>query len=248
MPAINRLKQYLISSFKKETEPAEAYNNWALNYDDQPDNLMLALDEEMINELFTEIDFINKIIVDIGCGTGRHWQKIVGRKPLRLLGFDVSKGMLEILKDKFPNAETHLLSDDNLKEINDNFCDIIISTLTVAHIKNIAKALTEWARVLKPGGEIIITDFHPDLLAKGAKRTFLNNHTSVVIKNYIHPVEKIKAIARQLNLQVVRLKERNINEAMKHYYQKQNAIVVYNKFYGSPVIYAIHLIKADAFN
>jgi ubiquinone/menaquinone biosynthesis C-methylase UbiE len=246
MPMLSRLKEYLFFSFKKETGPAEAYDNWALSYDNQPENLMLALDEVLINEIFSTTDFTTKVIADIGCGTGRYWQKIFDSKPARLLGYDVSEGMLDILKEKIPFAETFLLTNNRLKELKDESCDIIISTLTVAHIKNIEEALHEWARVLKPGGEMIITDFHPDALAKGAKRTFRHNNEPVIIRNYVHSIEKLKAIIRQLNLEILRLKEKRINDSVKYYYEKQNAIAVFNKFYGTPVIYAIHLKKADA--
>ena len=246
MPAIFRLKQYLFSSFEKETEATQAYNNWALNYDNQPDNLILTLDEILVSEIFSETDFNSKTVVDIGCGTGRHWQKIFSCKPERLLGFDVSSGMLDILNKKFPYAKTFLLHNNNLKNLKDNSVDIVISTLTVAHIKNIEKAMHEWARVLNPGGDMIITDFHPDTLAKGGKRTFTFNNETVTIKNYVHSIKKLTAIAKQLHLHVLRLKEKQINDSVKHYYEKQNAMAVYNKFYGSSVIYAIHLKKADA--
>ena len=114
----------------------------------------------------------NKIIVDIGCGTGRHWKKIFEQQPKKLIGFDVSEGMLKILQQKFPGAETHHLVNDELRELKNESCDIIFSTLTIAHIKHAKKALQEWNRILKPGGEIIITDYHPVALAKGGKRTF----------------------------------------------------------------------------
>jgi ubiquinone/menaquinone biosynthesis C-methylase UbiE len=246
MPMLARLKEYLFSLQKKETEAVEAYDNWALSYDNQPDNLMLALDEALINKIFDATDFTSKIIADIGCGTGRYWKKILDRKPARLLGYDVSERMLDMLTQKYPDAETFLLTNNRLKELKDESCDIVISTLTVAHIKNIEEALHEWARVLKPGGEMIITDFHPDALAKGAKRTFRHNDEPVIIRNYVHSTEKLKRITGQLHLEKLRFSERKINDSVKYYYEKQNAIAVYNKFYGSPIIYCLHLKKAGA--
>ena len=141
--------------------PRDGYNLWAENYDDQEDNLMLALDEEVFSGLLNGIDVENKIIADVGCGTGRHWQKLLDKKPQKITGFDVSEGMLEILKQKFPVAETHLLKNNMLDQLKNNSCDIIISTLTIAHIKNAEAAINEWNRVLKPGGYIILTDYHP---------------------------------------------------------------------------------------
>src|SRR5882724_8594265 len=90
---------------RSETAPEKAYDLWAFNYDNQPGNLMLDLDAEMFSGFLAETEIENKVIADIGCGTGRHWQQIANRNPARLIGFDVSEGMLTMLQKKFSNAE-----------------------------------------------------------------------------------------------------------------------------------------------
>lgn len=239
-----RLSTYLPSA--KETEPASAYNLWAASYDSQPDNLMLALDEQLFSGLLKNVDVHNKIVADIGCGTGRHWQKIMDKKPKKLIGFDVSKGMLQILQQKFPNAETHLLINDELQGLQNESCDLVFSTLTIAHIKNINKAIAEWCRILKPGGDMIITDYHPAALSKGGKRTFSYNRKTVAVKNYIHTIESLKDIAQQLGLQQIHLVEKSIDESAKPYYEKQNALTVFEAWKGMLIIYGLHLKKPDA--
>jgi ubiquinone/menaquinone biosynthesis C-methylase UbiE len=222
-----------------------AYDLWAATYDAQPDNLMLAWDEEIFSSLLNDVNLQNKIIADIGCGTGRHWQKIFNLHPKKLIGFDVSEGMLKMLKQKFPKADTHLLKDGHPDELKDHSCDFIFSTLTIAHIENAENVFTEWKRVLKPGGEMVITDYHPTALAKGGKRTFTHNGETVEIKNYVHSIDKIKKIARQLDLEVIRFVEKSIDESAKPYYEKQHAIAVYEAWKGMPIIYGIHLKKPD---
>ena len=206
---------------------------------------MLAWDEEIFSSILNEMNLQNKIVADIGCGTGRHWQKIFNRYPKKLIGFDVSEGMLKMLKQKFPEADTHCLKDEHLHELEHYSCDFIFSTLTIAHIENAEKALTEWGSVLKPGGEMIITDYHPIALTKGGKRTFNHNGETLEIKNYVHSIDKIKNIARQLHLEVIRFVERSIDESAKPYYEKQHATAVYEAWKGMPIIYGIHLKKPD---
>jgi ubiquinone/menaquinone biosynthesis C-methylase UbiE len=193
--------------------------------------------------LLHPLDIKAHTVADIGCGTGRHWQKIMAAGPKRLIGFDVSANMLSVLQKKFPQAETYLIKGHLLAPLQTGSCDLLISTLTIAHIENAAAALQEWARVLKPGGHMIITDYHPAALSKGAKRTFFHNGKTVAVKNYVHPVDEIIAIAKQLNLQEIRLIEKNIDDSMQHYYEKQNAVAVFEKWKGMPVIYALCLKK-----
>ena len=248
MIAIKRLHNYLGKQLfgAKETAPETAYNLWAKNYDDQPDNLMLALDEEVFSVLLNQLEPKNKIVIDIGCGTGRHWKKIIETQPKKITGFDVSEKMLAMLQQKFPHAETYHLVDDTLKTVADNSCDIIISTLTIAHIKNAEQALKEWVRVLKPDGDIIITDYHPAALAKGGDRTFKYQNKIVAIINHVHPVNRILDIGNRLNLKVLQLIEKNIDDSVKHYYEKNNALAVFEKWKNTPIIYGVRLKKPDA--
>jgi hypothetical protein len=66
------------------------------------------------------------------------------------------------------------------------------------------------------------------------------------VKNYIHSIEKVKDIARQLDLKVFRLIEKTIDESARPFYEKQNALSVYETWKGTPIIYGIHLKKPDA--
>ena len=248
MTIFQKIERYFSGRlFSLENEsPQAAYNAWAKDYDSQPDNLMLALDEEVFSALLNEVDIANSIIADIGCGTGRHWKKMFERKPQKLIGFDVSEGMLNMLQQKFANAETYLLVNDKLSQLQNKSCDIVISTLTIAHIKNADAAIAEWNRILKPGGHIIITDYHPSALQKGAKRTFKHDNKTVTVTNYVHTLANLRVIARQLHLQECRLIEREIDGSAKSFYEKNDALGVFEKWKGTPIIYGMCLKKRDA--
>jgi ubiquinone/menaquinone biosynthesis C-methylase UbiE len=237
-----KLKNLLFKT--RDTEPERAYDLWAKSYDSQPDNLMLALDELVFSELLQQTELTGKIVVDVGCGTGRHWKKILEKNPAKLIGYDVSEGMLQMLARKFPEAITYKLQGNELKELTNDSVDMIISTLTVAHIKNAGEALKEWNRLLNPGGHIIITDYHPVALEKGGKRTFKHDNETVSITNHIHHIASLKEMAGQLNWKLQRLMEKEINETVRHYYEKQNAMAAYESFKGVPIIYGM-LFKKD---
>ena len=257
MPLLNLLRQYFRPSRLPESEPASAYDIWALNYDNQPDNLMLALDGQLFAELLTAAPvqgsspvhsvppLSGRVIADIGCGTGRHWAKLYEQAPARLVGFDVSQGMLDILQQKYPQAETHLLKNNHLPELPSASCDLVLSTLTIAHIADIKEALTEWTRVVKPGGQLIITDYHPEALARGGQRTFRDNAKLIAIRNHVHPIHELKEIARELGLEIIQTIEKNIDESMRPYYEKQNAVAIFESFLGVPIIYGIQLKRSD---
>ena len=166
------------------------------------------------------------------------YQKQVGN----LTGYDVSEGMLQRLHIKFPDAELIKINrDDFLADVPDATYDVVISTLTIAHIENLSYALQEWCRILKPESELIIPDFHPDALAAGGRRTFKHNDRTIGIVNHAHSIAKLKSLLMQNGFKVVDETERIIDPSVKHFYEKQGALHVYNKVVGKPMIYGIHL-------
>jgi ubiquinone/menaquinone biosynthesis C-methylase UbiE len=246
MPLLNTFKQLLRPGRRPESEPAAAYDIWAQNYDNQPDNLMLALDGALCGDLLSTIDLAGKNIVDVGCGTGRHWPALFDRSPARLAGFDVSAGMIDRLRKKYPLAETHLLKGAALDVLDTATCDIVLSTLTIAHIPDLPAALTEWNRVLKPGGDMLITDYHPAALSKGGQRTFRDGEQVIAVRNHVYPLAQLLAITRRLGLTEISVVEKKIDDSMRPYYEKQNALSVFQRFLGVPIIYGLHLKKPNA--
>jgi ubiquinone/menaquinone biosynthesis C-methylase UbiE len=245
IPTLRNIKQRLFKPEITEKNSAEAYDLWSEDYDVQPGNLMLDLDEVLFPKLVGQEIIHNKTVADVGCGTGRHWAKIIQMQPLSLTGFDVSEGMLNKLEIKFPGANTYKITDDLLSNVHNAAFDTIISTLTVAHIENIEQALLTWCRILKFKADVIITDFHPKLLASGGKRTFTYHNECLAVKNYVHDVNTFKDVLQQNGFRLIAEQEIRIDETVKHYYEEQNALKAYKQFQGFPVIYGIHLRRGN---
>jgi len=172
----NYFKSHLSQQPSIEKGSAEAYDLWSANYDNQPGNLMIDLDERLFGSMLDKAAISKKKLADIGCGSGRHWTKIFNQNPKSLTGFDVSEGMLNKLREKFPQAKVQRITDDLFSDVPDAAFDVIVSTLTVAHIEDIEAAMQAWSRILKPDAEIMITDFHPRILAHGGQRTFKHRY------------------------------------------------------------------------
>jgi len=245
---INTIKNYIrrqvLPTTMEDKDVVEAYDIWAENYDSQPGNLMLDLDELLFTKLLAGLTLENKAIADIGCGTGRHWNKLFKQNFVSLTGFDVSPGMLKKLNDKFPEAKTYVITNNHFEDIADDTYDAILSTLTVAHIEDIESALQTWCRITKQQGDMIITDFHPNALASGGKRTFKHGNKHIAVQNFVHTTDIIKQVLLKNGFEVITHQELKVDETVKHYYEQQNALHVYEKFKDQPIIYGIHFKRA----
>jgi SAM-dependent methyltransferase len=98
----------------------------------------------------------DKIVVDIGCGLGNLYAA-VGGSPRSILGVDISHGALEHAMEI---GYTPLLADAHQLPFIDGFADIVTLNAVLHHCDDMAKVLTEAARLVRPGG-ILITDEDP---------------------------------------------------------------------------------------
>ena len=104
-------------------------------------------------------------ILDVGCGTGSLLLRIKGfEKEAEVFGLDADLQILEYANDKFKNANLKVALDVGYSDklpYHDNFFDKVFSSLLLHHLstENKIRTLIEMFRVLKPGGELLISDW-----------------------------------------------------------------------------------------
>ena len=103
----------------------------------------------------------NKIVLDLGCGTGKFMQKFYD-KATKYYGLDLSDQQLNIAKRKVDNNSVEFIccSAENIP-LPDNSVDIIISTWvlgTILELDRRNKVLAEMRRVLKDNGSIYLVE------------------------------------------------------------------------------------------
>lgn len=204
---------------------------------------MIALDQVIFPMLLRAIGVRDKVVIDVGCGTGRNWKLLSSLHPAQLRGYDVSRGMLNKLKTKHPDALVRLSEDHRLDATEDHSVDIIVSTLALAHFPDLHETFREWDRVLKPNGHILFTDYHPEALLHGGTITFEQGRGPVQIRHHIHTLTEIRNRAQELGWLEQAFTERRIDAAVKHFYEQQSALALYEKFRNKPIIYGIHFRK-----
>jgi SAM-dependent methyltransferase len=189
--------------------PEDAYRLWSETYDAQPGNVVLALEQEIFSELLAGAPVAGSTVVDIGCGTGRHWAQLLAGRPRALHGVDSSPDMLERLRKRYPDAPLHgRFGDRTLGEFAGGSVDLVVSTLMLGHVRDAEAELREWDRLLAARGEVILTDFHPEALRRGAKRTFPHQGATFEVESHMHGVEALRSLFRALRLEIVAFRER----------------------------------------
>lgn len=102
-------------------------------------------------------------LLDIGCGTGAS-HSIYARRATEYVGVDLSLRCIEAARAKYPKLKWEVGDACNLRFDDETF-DVVAFSSVLHHIPDIARALREAARVVRPGGTVFAYD--PNLLHPG---------------------------------------------------------------------------------
>ena len=102
-----------------------------------------------------------KQILDVATGTGDLAIELSRLNPVRIVGIDISEGMLNIGKEKITRKKldkiiTLEVGDSENLRFNSNTFDAVSVAFGVRNFENLQAGLKEMNRVMKPGGTVAI--------------------------------------------------------------------------------------------
>ena len=102
-----------------------------------------------------------QLAADIGAGSGFVTTGLI-KKGLRVIAVDQSEKMLSEMQRKFSNASDieYRRGDADALPIDGDTVDHAFANMYLHHVEDPAAAVREMARVIKPGGMLIITDLN----------------------------------------------------------------------------------------
>jgi ubiquinone/menaquinone biosynthesis C-methylase UbiE len=140
--------------------------------------------------------------LDAACGTGRHTAQLVARGH-RVVGVDASPEMLAKARARVPDADFRL-GDLRRLPVDAASVDLVVCALALTHVPDLAPAVDELARVLRPGGRLVLSDFHPTMLLLGGTGFFVGEDGAPGnVRSYFHPHARYLAAFRGAGLDVV---------------------------------------------
>ena len=98
------------------------------------------------------------VIVDIGCGTGRVAEQLI-KAGSKVIAVDHSMGMLQKTAQKIPSlALAPLYADVRQLPLHTGSCDGVVCSGVLHHIPDWPAVLVEIARILRPGGKLVLRE------------------------------------------------------------------------------------------
>lgn len=145
------------------------YDDFSRRYDAQRGGRVPDGYHDLIDDL--ELEFLERhargrSVLEVGCGTGLLLERMA-RFSSSARGVDLSEGMLEHARARGLDAVVG--SATELPFEADSF-DVSCAFKVLAHVRDIELALSEMARVVRPGGTVVAEFYNPWSLRALAKR------------------------------------------------------------------------------
>lgn len=183
----------------------KAYNVWANQYDSN-ENRTRDLDKKCTIEVLNNVDFKN--VLELGCGTGKNTEWLL-KKAERIIGLDFSQEMLTKAEQKISDTKVTFKKADLTKawEIENEFADLITSSLTLEHIENLDHIFSQANLKLKKKGLFFISELHSFKQYSGSKAKYETEHGTEELEVYIHHISEYITDAKNNGFKLIDLKE-----------------------------------------
>jgi ubiquinone/menaquinone biosynthesis C-methylase UbiE len=189
----------------------EAYLAWADTYDD-PGNALIDVEERALRTILEALP--RGDAADVACGTGR-LSAMLCDLGHRVVGVDPSEAMLGRARAKGLPATFEVGAFDGLPVANDSV-DLATCALALTHVTNLSPAIAEIARVVRPGGRVVLSDVHPIAVATGAQALFRHSDgTRGVTINHQHWIADYVRAFADAGLVIERCEEPPVDEGFK---------------------------------
>lgn len=165
-------------------DPQAAYGLWAKSYPPRPHNPLMELEHATVLTLLPDV--CGQTALDAGCGSGRYLREL-GDRGARVIGVDLSSAMLERAREttkRIARADIRALPFDGMT------IDLVVCGLALGDIAELELALSEIARVLRPGGLVIYSVVHPSGGEAGWSRTFESDGRQWAIDGHWHSLDR----------------------------------------------------------
>lgn len=159
-----KVKPYKNSDLSKKEQVTKMFDTISKEYDNLNRVISFGIDIKWRKKVVAIVSNQHpKIIMDIATGTADLAINLTKTGATKIIGLDISEGMLEIgrqkiIRKKLENTIELVLADSENLPFEDNTFDAITVAFGVRNFENLEKGLSEILRVLKPKGIFVILE------------------------------------------------------------------------------------------
>ncbi len=214
----------------------DGYDLWSRSYD-EGDNPLVALDRRVTMEWLAPAS--GELLLDAACGTGGHLGAMLeaGSRPV---GLDVSRGMLATAHAKFPAIPLVEADLEDPLPLRPASFDACLCALVGEHIGNLVALFRGLHAVVRPGGRLVFSTFHPELAAAGVEPNFEHDGTEYRMTAAPHTLGDYVTAVERAGFREPELVEYSGDEELAR------EVAIAAKYVGRPLLAVIRVRKEAA--
>ena len=182
-----------------QAETLAVYERWAPLYPPSAHNPLMRAEQRAMIEHMPPV--AGRRALDLACGSGRYSRLLADAQAEQIVALDFCAPMLRQV-----SGASRVCGSMMQLPFADSTFDVVISGLALGHASSVHAWMAEASRVLRGGGSLLYSDFHPEASRAGLPRTFKDQDgrlRTVPHWNYEATLQKDAARAANLTIDVV---------------------------------------------
>lgn len=214
-----------------------AYRLWAPSYAEE--TVVTLLENELVADMTPPLAGLN--LLDAGCGTGRRLRDCGAAAAT---GVDLCPEMLAAGRAAgLPDTIPTLVGDLRALPVADRSFDVVWCRLAIGHVPECDGVYVELARACRPGGQVIVTDFHPDAHLAGFRRTFRHDGEVHEVEHYLYSAAIHRFAAARAGLRLDLVREARVGPQVRSCYERAGKLAWYEAQLDLPMVLALAFTK-----
>lgn len=215
----------------------EAYDRWAASYPPEAHNPLMRAEQEAMLAHWPAVAVAGGRVLDLACGTGRYARLLAQGGARDVIAADFSAVMLRQVQTGKP-VRANMMQLPFIR----NVFDVVICGLALGHVTDLRAWVSEIGRVLKEGGVLLYSDFHPEAALAGLTRSFKDEHNrSVTLPHCRHdPSDQREALAAA-GLMLEAVHELRVGVECRESFPGSEAF--YREWHGLPLVLIVRARK-----
>jgi malonyl-CoA O-methyltransferase len=216
-------------------ETLAAYEHWAPLYPPVAHNPLMRAEQQAMLHYWPTVAGLQ--VLDLACGTGRYSRLLAEANAAQVVALDFCVPMLM----QVPVSTRVCASMMRLPFAADTF-DAVISGLALGHADGVYPWMAEISRVLRKGGTLLYSDFHPDAARAGLTRSFKDvDDRTRSVPHADYPVATQVEAADAAGLCVEAVHEVRVGIELREPFAKSEDF--YQRWHGLPIVLVVRARK-----
>jgi len=213
----------------------EAYRRWAPRYPPIAHNPLMRAEQRLMSELWPDVAGLRAL--DLACGSGRYSRLLADSNAKEVVSADFCAAMLA-----HASGPHRVCADMMRLPFRAGVFDVAICGLALGHAARVDLWMVEVARVLRPGGVLLYSDFHPEAARAGMPRTFKDeDERTLVVPHRKHEVGSQKHAAAEAHLTIETVREVRVGIELQERFGQSDDF--YRRWHGLPLVLIVRARK-----